>query len=86
MIMSLILYILLLFEMLNGSFTDCIILSLPPVGHLAYFSPLRERFPIINRCLSLLLSWAIVNLAIVGGMTFIMVRFASIRSGVPIFP
>lgn len=52
----------------------------------AYFSPLRERFPIINRCLSLFLSWIIVNLAVVGGVTFLMVQFASIRSGVPIFP
>jgi hypothetical protein len=52
----------------------------------AYFSPLREKFPLINRCLSLLLSWFIVNLALVGGMTFMMVRMASFQSGVPIFP
>lgn len=52
----------------------------------AYFSPLREKFPIINRCMSLLLSWVVVNLAFVGGLTFMMVQFASIRSGVPIFP
>ena len=51
----------------------------------AYFSPLREKFPIINRCISLLLSWFIVNLALVGGMTFVMIAFASLRSGVPIF-
>lgn len=51
----------------------------------AYFSPLREKFPIINRCFSLLLSWAVVNLALVGGITYGMVRFASMKSGVPIF-
>lgn len=52
----------------------------------AYFSPLREKFPIINRCLSLLFSWVVVNLVFVGGMTFGLVKYASIRSGVPIFP
>lgn len=51
----------------------------------AYLSPLREKFPVLNRCVSLLLSWVILNLAFVGGVTFMIIQYASLRSGVPIF-
>lgn len=53
---------------------------------LTYKSPLREKFPIINRYLSLILSWLVANLAFVGGVTFLMVKMGSYFSGVPVFP
>ncbi|KAL7549926.1 hypothetical protein ACHAWF_013181 [Thalassiosira exigua] len=52
----------------------------------AYKSPLREKFPILNRCLSLLLSWVVANLALLGGLTFAMVNVVTIWTGVAIFP
>jgi hypothetical protein len=52
----------------------------------AYLSPLREKFPILNRIKSLLLSWIVVNLALIGGITYGLVKCAALRSGVPIFP
>ncbi|KAL7534292.1 hypothetical protein ACHAXR_007905 [Thalassiosira sp. AJA248-18] len=52
----------------------------------ANYSPLRERFPIINRCMSLILAWVVANLAFVGGMTFLMVKVLSLWTGVPVFP
>mmetsp|Transcript_6137 Transcript_6137/g.9570 ORF Transcript_6137/g.9570 Transcript_6137/m.9570 type:complete len:355 (-) Transcript_6137:1130-2194(-) len=52
------------------------------VVRTAYLSPLREKFPILNRIVSLLSSWVFANLAIVGGVTYQMVKLASIKAGV----
>eukprot|EP00804_Cyclotella_cryptica_P002857 CCRYP_009372-RD/>CCRYP_009372-RD protein AED:0.19 eAED:0.19 QI:1089/1/1/1/0/0/5/1330/82 len=52
----------------------------------AYLSPLREKYPIFNRCFSLVVSWSLINLFLAGSLTYGMVKFASLRSGVPIFP
>lgn len=52
----------------------------------AFHSPLREKFPIINRYMSLLLSWSIANIAFVGGVTLLMVQMLSLWSGVPVLP
>mmetsp|Transcript_35243 Transcript_35243/g.71997 ORF Transcript_35243/g.71997 Transcript_35243/m.71997 type:complete len:350 (-) Transcript_35243:97-1146(-) len=52
------------------------------VVRTAYFSPLREKFPILNRVVSLLTSWVFANLAFVGWATYQMVKLASIRAGV----
>mmetsp|Transcript_3522 Transcript_3522/g.8979 ORF Transcript_3522/g.8979 Transcript_3522/m.8979 type:complete len:348 (-) Transcript_3522:11-1054(-) len=53
---------------------------------LAHKSPLREKFPVINRYLSLMLSWLVANLAFVGGVTFLMVKIGCAFTGVPVFP
>lgn len=53
---------------------------------LAHNSPLREKFPTINRCISVLLTYAVANLGFVGGVTYLMMKMLSLRSGVPIFP
>lgn len=52
------------------------------VVRTAYLSPLREKFPILNRVVSLLSSWIFANLALVGGVTYLLVKLASIKSGV----
>lgn len=52
----------------------------------AHKSPLREKFPIINRCASLLLSYVVGNLAFVGGFTYTLVKMISLWTGVPVFP
>ncbi len=52
------------------------------VVRAAYLSPLREKFPILNRIVSLLSSWVLANLAFVGGFTYLMVKLASIKAGV----
>eukprot|EP00571_Detonula_confervacea_P013536 CAMPEP_0172311408 /NCGR_PEP_ID=MMETSP1058-20130122/14657_1 /TAXON_ID=83371 /ORGANISM="Detonula confervacea, Strain CCMP 353" /LENGTH=334 /DNA_ID=CAMNT_0013024573 /DNA_START=45 /DNA_END=1050 /DNA_ORIENTATION=+ len=52
----------------------------------AYNSPLREKFPVINRYISLMLSWLVGNIAFVGGVTFLMVKMGSLLTGVPVFP
>lgn len=52
----------------------------------AFNSPLREKFPTINRCMSLLLPWLVANIAFVGGATFLMVKMLSFWTGVPVFP
>lgn len=49
-------------------------------------SPLREKFPIMNRYISLILTWLSANVAFVGGVTFFMVKMGSLFSGVPVFP
>eukprot|EP00581_Thalassiosira_minuscula_P012266 CAMPEP_0183719564 /NCGR_PEP_ID=MMETSP0737-20130205/12441_1 /TAXON_ID=385413 /ORGANISM="Thalassiosira miniscula, Strain CCMP1093" /LENGTH=338 /DNA_ID=CAMNT_0025949283 /DNA_START=149 /DNA_END=1162 /DNA_ORIENTATION=+ len=41
-------------------------------------SPLREKYPIINRCMSLLLSYVVGNLAFLGGVTFLMIKMLSV--------
>ena len=48
----------------------------------AYISPLRENYPILNRIGSLLFSWVAANLALVGGFTYLLVKFASLKAGV----
>lgn len=50
------------------------------------YSPLRKRFPIINRYTSLILSWVVANLAFVSCLTLLMVKMGSLFTGVPIFP
>mmetsp|Transcript_14006 Transcript_14006/g.19897 ORF Transcript_14006/g.19897 Transcript_14006/m.19897 type:complete len:342 (+) Transcript_14006:194-1219(+) len=52
------------------------------VVRTAYRSPLREKFPILNRIVSLLSSWVFANLAFVGGVTYLLVKLASIKAGV----
>ncbi len=47
--------------------------------------PLREKFPILNRYVALILSWVVANLAFVGGITLLMMKTGSLMSGVPIF-
>jgi len=49
-------------------------------------SPLKERFPIINRYLSLMLAWLVANVGVVGGATYLMVKITSFWTGVPMFP
>jgi len=49
-------------------------------------SPLKEKFPIINKYMSLILSFLGANIAFVGGVTFLMVKIGAIFSGVPVFP
>lgn len=51
------------------------------VVRMAYLSPLRKNYPILNRVASLLVSW-IANLASVGGFTYLLVNFASIKAGI----
>lgn len=46
---------------------------------------MREKFPIVNRYASLIISWMVANLAFVGGITLMMMKFGSLLSGVPIF-
>ena len=53
---------------------------------MAYRSPLRQKLPIINRCMSLLMSWVVFNLAFVGGVTFSLLKLLALRTGVPVFP
>ena len=53
---------------------------------MSYRSPLREKFPIINRYFSLILTYIIANLGFVGGVTYLMVKIGSMRTGVPMFP
>ena len=53
---------------------------------MANRSPLREKFPIINRYMSLIMSWLIVNLGVVGGFTYLLVKASSLVTGVPVFP
>ena len=53
---------------------------------MSYRSPLREKFPIINRYFSLIFTWIIANLGFVGGVTYLMVKIGSMRTGVPMFP
>lgn len=52
------------------------------VVRTAYVSPLREKYPHLNRVVSLLTSWMFANLAFVGGVTYLLVKFASIQAGV----
>jgi hypothetical protein len=52
------------------------------VVRTAYISPLREKFPILNRIVSLLTSWVFANLALVGGFTYLLVKLASIKAGI----
>lgn len=49
-------------------------------------SPLRERFPIVNRYFSLIISWIVANLGCVGGLTLLMMKLGSLSAGIPIFP
>lgn len=56
------------------------------VRGLARNSPLREKFPIINRCMSLIVSWVVANLAFVGCITFGMIKLLSFWTGVPFSP
>ena len=53
---------------------------------IANKSPLREKFPIINRYMSLILSWLLANLGVVGGFTYLLVKASSLVTGVPVFP
>lgn len=53
---------------------------------MASRSPMREKMPALNRCMSLLVSWAVANLAFVGGLTFLLVKLLSFKTGVPVFP
>mmetsp|Transcript_8464 Transcript_8464/g.17837 ORF Transcript_8464/g.17837 Transcript_8464/m.17837 type:complete len:354 (-) Transcript_8464:74-1135(-) len=53
---------------------------------LAYLNPMREKYPILNRCVSLLTAWVFANLALVGGTTYALVYIGSLRTGVPMFP
>lgn len=53
---------------------------------IAYTSPLREKFPVLNRYFSLIFTWILANLTVVGGVTFGLVRLGSLWSGVPVFP
>lgn len=54
---------------------------------LASASPtLREKYPVVNRITSLLVSWIFGNLVLVGAMTFGMIFAGSLMNGVPIFP
>lgn len=55
------------------------------VVRIAYKSPLRYRFPIINRSMSLLLSWVGLNLGLVAALTYGLVKASSLRTGVSIF-
>ena len=48
-------------------------------------SPLKEKYPIVNRYLSLILSWAVANIVFPGGVTFFMVKMVSLWTGVPVF-
>lgn len=50
------------------------------VIRVAYFSPLREKFPILNRITSLLFAW-VFNLSFVGGFTYLLVKLISIKTG-----
>ncbi len=52
---------------------------------MARNSPLREKFPVINRYASLILSWVVMNLAFVGGATFLMMKMGSLMTGVSVF-
>jgi hypothetical protein len=52
------------------------------VVRMAYISPLRERYPILNRIVSLLTSFVFANLAFAGGFTYLLVKLASIKAGV----
>lgn len=49
-------------------------------------SPLRKKFPIINRYASLILSWLLANLAFVICITFLTVKIGSLCIGVPMYP
>ena len=53
---------------------------------MAYLSPLRAKFPILNRVVSILLSYVVFNLAFVGGMTHYLIRLLSMWTGVPMSP
>lgn len=53
---------------------------------VAYFNPMREKYPILNRCISLLTAWVFANLALVSVITYAMVYIGSVRTRVPIFP
>ena len=52
------------------------------VVRTATISPLREKYPILNRIMSLLTWWAFANLAFVGGFTYLLVNLASLKAGV----
>lgn len=52
---------------------------------MTHNSPLRKNFPIINRYMSLILSWLVANLAFVGGLAYLMVKMGSVFTGVPIY-
>ena len=52
------------------------------VVRTAYFSPLREKFPILNRVVSLLSSFLFANLAFVGGVSYLLVKLASLKAGI----
>lgn len=56
------------------------------VVSLASNSPMRERYPIINRCMSVLLSYLVANIALVGGGTLLMIKMVSWRTGLAVFP
>ena len=45
---------------------------------VAYLNPIREKFPILNRIFSLVFSWILANLVLVGGVTYGMVRLGSL--------
>jgi len=55
------------------------------VVNVAYRSPLRNRYPLLNRSISLLLSWIVTNLGLVAALTYGLVKTSSLRTGVPIF-
>ena len=52
---------------------------------IAYKSPLRHRYPIINRSVSLLISWIVTNLGLVAAITYGLVKMSSLNTGVSIF-
>lgn len=49
-------------------------------------SPLKEKYPIVNRYMSLFVSWMVANVVFPGGVTFFMVKIFSLWTGVPVFP
>lgn len=56
------------------------------VVRLAYHSPLREKYPVANRLVSVIASFLVANVAAVGGGTFLLVKILSLWTGVPVFP
>jgi hypothetical protein len=52
---------------------------------IANKSPLRKQFPIVNRYTSLILSWVVANLGVVGGLTLLIMKLGSLKTGISLF-